>query len=453
MKRRIQPRFVHAPTSLCLPLMVLLTMCCAFGAMTSISLAVEGVIVLHPQFQTQTFQNSDSPAGNTERAVGQHTNGTLGNIRSFTNIDLSLLPLGATATDVNYRVATGTSAGTPPASISIGAIDPTKPVTGAVTWTTFDGTNAWTTPGGDLTGTLATSASPASGSDLVFASTAALASEVTSRRAAAQPLQFTLIGSNENTASLGFIRTVAGAQPADSGLRAGELTVVYDTPSGFVLGVDYGAAGQNVQNGFFAQDVGTSPSVVSNVGNFTVTLAVSSGNLQGRTRADSGSFLGDVSNTGVDGLVSDLVFNDTDDAMTLTIDGLDAGTYSFTGYFNDSFFNTDNNSGGLSGNDVQILDSLLAVLDTVTVSDVRDGDTDGPLALAEFDFTTDGINPNVFTIQGVSTDTRFAFNGFSIAALAVPEPASAAIWLVLGLSAGCGWWWMRRRQSVLQSTH
>ena len=204
--------------------------------------------------------------------------------------------------------------------------------------------------------------------------------------------------------------------------------------------IDYGESGQNVQTGFTQQDVGaatTTSDIVTTVidpfGNGNdVDVRLSSGGagIQGRDRHA-------LSNTdeNMNNLVDDLVFNSGFSDLTLTIgDGgtaVEAGRYLFTGYFNDSFFNSSTQSAGLSDLGVA---AYIGANDgtpngTTTVSDFRSSNPTDPLGVIRLLLISDGINPLVVTLEGASVDGRFAFNGFTLTA--IPEPASAAM---LGVS-------------------
>jgi len=222
--------------------------------------------------------------------------------------------------------------------------------------------------------------------------------------------------------------------------------------------IDYGTVTgvgiQSVQPGFTGVEVPVNPGVSSVLANFAnpfgdganidVIASVPSGtDLRGRNRDDTdlvdgilsgGSILGTVTNTGIDSLVQDLIFNQGGGVITLTIQGIGPGSYLFTSYFNDSYFD-----GGfaLAGHDFSMsVNGGTPVL--ATSSGVNNGSTDGIPTSVSTNFNVSAPGSVIITFTGTGSDKRLPLNGLEISL--VPEPTSLAM-LSLG---GSGLWLCRR---------
>jgi hypothetical protein len=127
--------------------------------------------------------------------------------------------------------------------------------------------------------------------------------------------------------------------------------------------------------------------------------------------------------------------------MTIEISGLSAGTYSFTGVFNDSF---DNNSAFAGGNNIDILltdannagATIVSGVDPSWQNNGNTGNPVGPITTSTFGFEADGINDVSIVLDAGSGFVPLS--GFTV----IPEPGTYA--LIAGL-AGLGLALVRRR--------
>jgi hypothetical protein len=157
-------------------------------------------------FQTGTLPASGYTGGNStyirsDQATsnfGGQTSFIAGNVVSGADLhglisfDLSLIPAGSTINSVSLTLFRNQDATSQSVSVQLDLLALTQPFTETgATWNTYNGTNAWTTPGGDYNPTVLSSfsANPASASS--FQTFATSASFVTASQAAvngSQPL-------------------------------------------------------------------------------------------------------------------------------------------------------------------------------------------------------------------------------------------------------------------------
>jgi hypothetical protein len=245
------------------------------------------------------------------------------------------------------------------------------------------------------------------------------------------------------------IGRMAIALAATAALAMGARPASADVVGGF--GVDYGSGGQSVQSGYVGGNAPANApyanSVVANVvapfnvgGDVTVTLSMATLSLRGLNRNNlTGS-------TGLNDLVDDIIINEGGGDMTLTLAGLPAGTFQFVGYFNDSFYNAQSGSIGLSGWGINLyIGANDGTPDATAVgSDYRDANPSDPIETATLMLVSNGTDPVVVTLQGttnLSNPFRLPFNGFTLDGVAtgIPEPASLGL-LAIAVTA-----WRRRR--------
>lgn len=174
------------------------------------------------------------------------------------------------------------------------------------------------------------------------------------------------------------------------------------------------------QAGFASVTQSGATGIVSDVG--TVDISFSS-LVTGNPDRDRGPLTGGPG-LPLSDLLRDFIFSQAGQ-FDITVSGLLAGNYDFTGYFHDN--NVDQgtldfyvNNGDGNGF-VQVLDDL-AYSGLTTAPD--------PVGMGMFSFTADGTNDVIFRMD--SSGVNDVVNGFQISAAAVPEPTSIAMWLVLG---------------------
>ena len=194
-------------------------------------------IQLDPSLNSQTFPTgvSDFKAGATDViGIGIHTNGSNGPIRSFTAFDLSSLPNSPylQITSATFSFNTQTNAGNIPNSLVMASLNTPLAMTDpGLSWTSINGTNNWTTPGGNIGSVLGTLSAPwADNTAYAFGSTPNFVQAVQNAYNANIPLQVLLYMPGQEAAfptpstAGGFIRIHARNNPT----LGGTLTLNYD---------------------------------------------------------------------------------------------------------------------------------------------------------------------------------------------------------------------------------
>lgn len=191
--------------------------------------------------------------------------------------------------------------------------------------------------------------------------------------------------------------------------------------AGLMLDFDDNAAGIVTQSGYTSVTT-AGGAILSDIGiggSVSISFA-SDGSIDDRKRGamDGSQPLGD--------LGRDFIFGIGGAGATyldVTISGIKAGTYVFTGYYHEI-----NNGGGNATIDVDF-DTGSGLVDGATVARTSGTNPAGGLATGVFSFTSDGINP--LRVRTVSNVNGHLINGLDVAA-AVPEP-STLILTTLGL--------------------
>ena len=205
-------------------------------AVVSPSLAV--TVQMNPSLNTQSFSSSTSlktatSGTNAVVAIGIHNNGTSGPIRSFTAFDLSSLPVSPylVINSATFSFNTQNNEGNIPNPLVMVELNTPLTMNTSVTWTSIDGTNNWTTPGGDIGNVLGTlSPTWANNTNYVFPSTSNFVQAAQDAYDAGGPLQTLLYMPQQEAAfpvpstAGGFIRIHARNNPT----LAGILTLDYD---------------------------------------------------------------------------------------------------------------------------------------------------------------------------------------------------------------------------------
>lgn len=187
-----------------------------------------------------------------------------------------------------------------------------------------------------------------------------------------------------------------------------------------MLDFDDNDAGIVTQPGFISVTTagGVVASDVGIGGNVTISF-ISDGAIDDRNRGalDLSQPLGPIG--------QDFIFGNRGGGATfldVTISGIEAGNYLFTGYFHEN-----NNGGGDATIDLDF-DAGLGFLDGATVARSSGLNPAGGLGVGTFSFTSDGIND--LTLRVVSDVNGHIINGLEIAAAPVPEPATATLGLI-----------------------
>ena len=178
------------------------------------------------------------------------------------------------------------------------------------------------------------------------------------------------------------------------------------------------------QSGFTSVTQTGATNIVSDVG--TIDISFSSFSI-GDPDRDRGALTGGpgLSNSN---LLRDFIFSQAGQ-FDITVSGLLAGNYDFTGYFHDNnvdqgtldFFVNNGDGNGF----VQVLNDVDYSGPTTSPD---------PVGMGMFSFSADGTNDVIFRMD--SSGVNDVINGFQISAAAVPEPTSIAMWLVLGALGG-----------------
>lgn len=364
-------------------------------------------------------------------AVGVHTDGSTGPLRSFLLFDLSGVPATSTVLAARFEFKTqNNSGGALPASLTLARLDTTNVMSTSVSWTRIAAGVNWTSPGGDIGEVLGT-LTPAWSNQAVYSipSSPALLSAVEdaiSNRAGI--LQMVLYAPAHEAAhpvpltTGGFIRKYARNTPYPQALI---LTTTSDDPAptntliGPWFGIDYNDAA-NVQAGYV--NGGTvAAGVISNTTTsgfdggaaLTTLLTASSGNLQTRVRQDIG-------NTTLNALLRDLVFASNGD-LELRIRGLDSRSYQFTAWFNDSGGGTPN---GLEGDYEAVLDGV--IMDSWSATYTLDAATG--IGTCEFVFDGAQGSDTVIQINNTTAGKHAMINGFRL--LQLPRQAQGTLVLI-----------------------
>lgn len=174
----------------------------------------------------------------------------------------------------------------------------------------------------------------------------------------------------------------------------------------------------------YAADFGTG-------GGGTVSVTIS-GNTHYRDypAITSGSFVGESA------LLSDSVLRNEDGTMTLTLDDIADGMYEITTYHHGTSFGNgvfDVLLSDANGSDMLIADNFMGTGGTSPMD----------IATLTFDFVSDG-SPVEIDIVGGGPNNHAQLNGFVLEQIVVPEPASIALWSLLGMLTVGGFVWRRK---------
>ena len=132
-----------------------------------------------------------------------------------------------------------------------------------------------------------------------------------------------------------------------------------------------------------------------------------------------------------------------DGSLTLTLSNLAAGEYELLTFHHDSCC-------GQANVDVEVTDALGTEIKAFDVLAGVDAEA-AAIAIAEIDFVSDGVNDVILEFIESGAQPRpesvVVLNGFQLnqVTAAVPEPASIAIWSLLGLIGFGVWRWRARK--------
>ena len=386
---------------------------------TWIGAAHAGELTFAPTLNTQVMTGGVSlkDGGTDVIAVGVHTDGSSGPIRSFLQFDLSSVPATATVSTARFTFMTQNNTGNLPAILTLVRLNTTNVMSTAVTWTKIHATVNWSTPGGDI-GTVLGTLTPtwSNAAIYTFPSNAALLSAVQDAISNRAGILQMLVYSPEHEAAHpvpqttgGFLRIYARNTSFPQALiltssvgggGGGETNAVDPW-----FGVDYHDIA-NVQSGFVNGGTVTA-GAISNLpanpfgedGNLTTMLTASSGNMQVRIRTDIG-------NTTSNALLRDLVFALNGD-LVLRLQGLETRSYHFTAWFNDSGGGIPN---GLDGDYEAVLNGT--VMDTWAATYTLNAAT----GIGTCDFTFDGVqgSDTVININNTTAGKHAMINGFRL---------------------------------------
>jgi len=188
--------------------------------------------------ESSTFIRSDNPTTNYNAYLdstiitGNTASGA--DIRGLFSFDLSVLPSGATINSVTFiltAVSNDSTSGASPLQLDILPLA-TAFTAGGATWNTYNGTNAWTTPGGDyssspLSTVMLTPNAIVAGNTATFASTTSFVSFVQGAYNSSTLAQFILKLDNE-TGTTRDIFFFGGDAAPNSSYRP-SLTINYTT--------------------------------------------------------------------------------------------------------------------------------------------------------------------------------------------------------------------------------
>lgn len=175
----------------------------------------------------------------------------------------------------------------------------------------------------------------------------------------------------------------------------------------------------NIQTGFSACTMtGTTvPSVLGAGGNVTVSFPVTDSFYD----RDRGALTGG-SGLPQSDLLRDFVFRSGTE-LVLELGTLNAGTYSFTGFFHDN--DVQQVAGKLSIDRDGWNSGVLGVEEVVSSFVYSTGTAPATVGTASFTFVADGSNPVAVVVQSSAGGSVYVINGFTLTS--VPEPSSAAL--------------------------
>lgn len=193
-----------------------------------------------------------------------------------------------------------------------------------------------------------------------------------------------------------------------------------------IVQIDVGQTGQSVQSGWTEYSL----AAANNVGPFTESFLIGSDSFDITFGTPSESFditsRNAVSGTAVDDVLSD-TFKQTGNDIVLTISGLDAGSYTWTGYHHDSNVSTVRDALDITVDGLLVVDDLQQTIGTAPAT----------VATSAFGFTSDGATDIVIRlidVDTVPTTSQIYLNGFEIAAV-IPEPSTYSAMLALFVGA------------------
>ena len=210
-----------------------------------------------------------------------------------------------------------------------------------------------------------------------------------------------------------------------------------------LVGVDYASTTQDVFTGTTDENVGSNnvgsaslttsdigdPTGGSAVVDVTVTEIDDDDDLEARggngddNRTDLDPTVFPLANLGED------IINTRGGELEITISGLSAGEFTFTGVFNDSFTKNDGFATG-SFFDILLTDANgteATVASDVEATNVEANSDAGPIASETFDFTSNGMNDVSILLSETTSNTNgfIPLGGFTVTV--IPEPASLSL--------------------------
>lgn len=207
-------------------------------------------------------------------------------------------------------------------------------------------------------------------------------------------------------------------------------------PSG--MRVDFGApstSGEIVQAGYYDFKPTTNARFVATDLGAQKHVEVTLANSNGSTTRDALGGAG----TAESDLLRDFVFA-SGTPLGVIISGLEAGDYSFTGFFHDS-----DASHGTADVNVSV-DGGQNFTDAMDVT-YTTGMSPASIGTGSFTFTSDGMNDVVFQISATGGDGTSVLNGFEIVTADVPEPSTIVLLCLGSLSLAI----YRFRRSLLSN--
>ncbi|QNN21509.1 hypothetical protein HED60_04215 [Planctomycetales bacterium ZRK34] len=126
-------------------------------------------------------------------------------------------------------------------------------------------------------------------------------------------------------------------------------------------------------------------------------------------------------------LLRDFIFSQTTTGLDITLSGVEAGVYEFTGYFHDN--NVDQNYADIlisTDGGSTFVNGLLGV-------DYSVGTNPAAVGMGRFNFTANGADDVVFRIVGHGGDHNNLINGFDLVAIPTPAALPAGLLLLTGL--------------------